>query len=417
MTDEAACSQIVPVSSTHIDWVSDDQVQSDMSKQGRARIGSHYLNQDSRYTATRYSLASYMRDFLGDTQSPRPVRLQPTYHHPTREEIDKMAEIRSEDWQPSARNLLAVKGIGADRERYLQDVHACSVPLSSDDQTRLIAEWARSEDPDVSQLPEGNARKIAHGTAYDRRQIDASQTTSPFHFVRGYYFQAAKSFAVVSGRTDLEDLERRSTEASRCIDTPMRENFGITEKPTESINASNKNRGVLWLPPQDISNVPESERLPQWSFPYNDSFYCGAIQYGRLVFLASARDQAGMFRGKNRPDRAERPSLTVTAREQAMIRGSEAYELHSSQDLGEVFVPVDTRKGSEYGIPQMLESVSKYTDKNSYRESLMWLSDLKSLGLNKGDIVVQTIETRNEDGEWVGLRERNAASWEGDVEV
>lgn len=75
-----------------------------------------------------------------------------------------------------------------------------------------------------------------------------------------------------------------------------------------------------------------------------------------------------------------------------MIRGSKAYELHST-DWNETFMSVGAPEGARYGPKEYLAQIRKHAEDPAHMESLTWLSDREALGLDKGDVVVQSLET------------------------
>lgn len=371
----------------------DQSVAHDMEHQGCAHLGTFQLAEDTRLSATRYSQEQYKLKFLDD--APKELRMFPSYHFQAEEEeLGGTMEVRK-----ALRNK---QGTLEDRERFLSSIRANGVHLSEDER-KALNDWVEAWQPGEALSEGSRLRSVALAYRYDSSRLDNTSPTSPFHYVRGFYYSPAwSSIGVISGRSDPNGPDIPSTPEEPWIDGAVRDNFVTVKQPGSGTEQKKSQQGVFWMPAGLVDD--QSEQAPLhglWSVPYNDTFFLSAIHYQQPVMLASRRSRDNLFRPNTNIGQR------IMGRELAMLMGSQAYELHISQELGETFVFSGAPKGSEFGFPELPEIFEQYSEDPVRRESLLWLNDLSSLNLNMGDVVVQVIEKKAGD-DWVCTRDLHA---------
>ena len=156
---------------------------------------------------------------------------------------------------------------------------------------------------------------------------------------------------MISGRADLKHPDEQSKIFSPIVDEAIRANFNEAGTPEEAF--SKEQQGVLGL---DQGEGDDKISQSLWSMVTMIPFTNAPSISQRPVLVASNRTDENMFR-KN-----SKIGLTIFGREPAVVRGSEAYELHTSKDLGEVSVYAGTPAGSEYKIDHMSQAIRKITE-------------------------------------------------------
>lgn len=359
---------------------------------GQEVLGTWTLDDSHRLVATKYSPERYSQVFLDQKKSPD-KQGKASFHNPSPEKgaiIDPKLRF-SEPYHTSYD--LDRLGTPADRQRLLRDMlgNAVAIPYSV---SKLIDAWAsgRIDFSFISSLPLPE-QEVALGLKYDQAQLNNDSHTSPFHFCRLYYYAAARSYFVITGRIRFDDPVAESTPQYPFIDPFTIENFRLTEVPSKEFQPGDgrKQQGVLGLGLRGNTGDVRQQSV-RWTFPYNDTFYLGAVQFSRAVYVASKRSPANMARTDGSG------ALTVMGREVAIILGSGAYSLHSTS-WGEVLVPRGPPPGKKYGIKELSEAVKRYTLEPNYQKSLTWLSDLTP-SLEPGEVVVTDSESLI-DGQWV----------------
>jgi hypothetical protein len=248
---------------------------------------------------------------------------------------------------------LDVRGIKADCNRLYCDVTSNSTDLKTSDRRKLKKHY-QSGSPKTSYCdPSANPlQAVISGYFY-------KSVSRNFHYARGWYFAAAKSpLGVVSGRSvDLDDH--------------VKHNFGQVTNPTTTDHTQTYQQGVLLI---------DTRINAKWSLAYNDTFYIGAHQFGRSVYLCSQRLASNILNDQG--------FLTVFAREILVFMMSGSYEMHISA-LGEVLIPIVGERSAKWDIATMMHSLRRLMDSNQSIVELLTHQQDMMHHLSKNDVIVQ----------------------------